>query len=91
MLRVRFLPTRTLDKVLQAKRDFTHSENEKLASYVERYELLVKQMELDRHFNEEARVYQLWSKFWSILGQDCRERLELADLDDPLRLSSALL
>ena len=92
MLRVRFLPTRTLDKVLQAKRDFTHSENEKLASYVERYnELLVKQMELDRHFSEEARVYQLWSKFWSILGQDCRERMELADLDDPLKLSPALL
>ena len=92
MLRVRFLTTRTLDNVLQAKKDFTHTDNEKLASYVDRYnELLVKQAELDRHFSEEMREYQLWSKFWSILGQNCRERLELAHLDNPNRLSEALL
>ena len=92
MLRVRFLPTRTLDDVLRAKKEFTNYDSEKLASYVDRYnELLVKQAELDRHFNEGMRVYQLWSKFWSILGQNCRERLELGGLDDPLRLSEALL
>ena len=37
------------------------------------------------------REYQLWSKFWLILGQNCREKLQLAGLDDPRRLSEALL
>ena len=52
-LRVRFLPTRTLDMVLKAKQDFTHTDKEKRASYVERYnDLLGQQKELDRHFTK---------------------------------------